>query len=81
MLHSKFSTSYDEDSVTIFIEHKVNNERTFLTPTFQFDDKGNLLIPRNQKETFKYVARHIKSKISVLKDYLEQTRQYELNTI
>ena len=77
MLHSKFSTSYDEDSVTIFIEHKVNGERTFLSPTFYFDDLGNLLIPDNQRETFKYLTRHIKSTMADFKFYLEDTRQHE----
>lgn len=75
MLHSKFSTSFDEDSVTIFIEHKVNEERTFLAPTFYFDEQGNLQIPRNQRETFKYLTRHIKSTIADFKKYLEESKQ------
>ena len=73
MLHSKFSTSFGDDDVTIFIQHKVNNESRFFGPTFYFDDEGKLLITGNERETFKYVARHIKTTIAKLKKYLEES--------
>ena len=83
MLHSKFSTSFDpkERSVTINIEHQVNGERNFFSPTFYFDEKDKLRILGQRKETFKYLARHIKSKNKDFKQYLEDSflreRSYE----
>ncbi len=78
MLHSKFSLSFDLDdqSVTIFIEHKVNNEKTFSSPFFYFDDNGKLIIPPNtergfNRSTFSYLARHIKTKVGTFKKYIE----------
>tara|TARA_R110000822_G_C14964967_1_gene456571 strand:+ start:47 stop:325 length:279 start_codon:yes stop_codon:yes gene_type:complete len=78
MLHSKFSLSFDLDdqSVTIFISHKVNKEWCSVAPTFYFNNDGKLIIPPNSergynKSTFSYLARHIKTKVSLLKERLE----------
>tara|TARA_B100001093_G_C26056383_1_gene688577 strand:+ start:171 stop:440 length:270 start_codon:yes stop_codon:yes gene_type:complete len=83
MLHSKFSLSFDKENqmVSIYIEHKVNGEKTFSSPIFHFDDNGELIIPPNShkginKSTFSYLARHVKTKVAILKSYIEQ--QYEL---
>ena len=83
MLHSKFSTRFDLDdqSVQIYIEHKVNGERQFLSPVFYFDPNGKLMIPSkaDQKysnmETFSYIARHVQTKVKNLKSYLEYSFQ------
>lgn len=78
MLHSKFSLSFDTDNqmVSIYIEHKVNNEKTFSSPIFHFDDNGELIIPPNSergynKSTFSYLARHVKTKVDKFKKYIE----------
>ena len=78
MLHSKFSLSFDFDNqmVSIYIEHKVNSERTFSSPIFYLDDNGKLIIPPNSdrgynKSTFSYLARHVKTKIDQFKEYIE----------
>ena len=78
MLHSKFSLSFDieDQMVSIYIEHKVNNERTFSSPIFYLDDNGKLIIPPNSdrgynKSTFSYLARHVKTKIDQFKEYIE----------
>ena len=80
MLHSKFSLSFDMDdqSVTILIQHKVNNEKTFLSPFFYFDDNGKLIIPPNtergfNRSTFSYLARHVKTKVATFKEYIEDS--------
>ena len=80
MLHSKFSLSFDLDdqSVTIFIQHNVNNEKTFFNPFFFFDKDGKLIIPPNSertynKATFSYLARHIKTKVAEFKKYIEDS--------
>ena len=80
MLHSKFSLSFDMDdqSVTILIQHKVNNEKTFSSPFFYFDDNGKLIIPPNtergfNKSTFSYLARHVKTKVATFKEYIEDS--------
>ena len=89
MLHSKFSLSFDMEnqSVIIFIEHKVNNEKTFLSPIFNFDDNGKLIIPPNtergyNRSTFSYLARHVKTKVAIFKKYIEdeylQDKSYPL---
>tara|TARA_R110000751_G_scaffold27439_1_gene72564 strand:+ start:233 stop:502 length:270 start_codon:yes stop_codon:yes gene_type:complete len=82
MLHSKFSLSFDlyNQSVNIYISHKVNNEWNSICPTFNFNDKGKLIIPPNSengynKSTFSYLARHIKTKVSQFKEHLE--REFE----
>lgn len=75
MLHSKFSTSYDasDRSVTIFIQHKVNNENQTISRTFYFDQQGNLILddPYLTKDSFKLITRHVKSTIPKFKAYLE----------
>lgn len=75
MLHSKFSLSFDLDNqmVTIYVEHKVNGEKTFISPIFHFDDNGKLIIPPNRvnRETFSYLARHVKTKVDQFKEYIE----------
>ncbi len=78
MLHSKFSLSFDTDNqmVTIFIQHEVNYEKTFIAPIFHFDDNGKLIIPPNtergyNRSTFSYLARHIKTKVATFKKYIE----------
>ena len=75
MLHSKFSLSFDTENqmVSIYIEHKVNGERSFTAPTFDFDDNGKLIIPPNRvnRETFSYLARHVKTKVATFKKYIE----------
>ena len=78
MLHSKFSLSFDTDNqmVSIYIEHKVNGEMTFISPIFHFDDNGKLIIPPNShkginKSTFSYLARHVKTKVNQFKEYIE----------
>ena len=75
MLHSKFSYTFDFDSqsVYIYINHKVNNEWTSICPTFNFDDNGKLIIPPNRvnRETFSYLARHVKTKVATFKKYIE----------
>lgn len=87
MLHSKFSLSFDDyaNSVTIFIEVKVNNEKTFLSPSFNFNDEGKIIIADYvrygyDKETFKYITRHIKSTIKEFKNYLEDSfKDFKIN--
>ena len=78
MLHSKFSLSFDTDNqmVSIYIEHKINSERTFSSPIFYLDDNGKLIIPPNSdrgynKSTFSYLARHVKTKVDHFKEYIE----------
>ena len=78
MLHSKFSLLFDIDNqmVSIYIEHEVNNEMTFIAPIFHFDDDGKLIIPPNSdrgynKSTFSYLARHVKTKVNQFKEYIE----------
>ena len=85
MLHSKFSLLLDTDNqmVTIFIEHEVNNEMTFIAPIFHFDDDGELIIPPNSergynKSTFSYLARHVKTKVAQFKKYIEDEYLQEL---
>ena len=85
MLHSKFSLSFDTDNqmVTIYIEHEVNNEMTFIAPIFYFDDDGKLIIPPNSergynKSTFSYLARHVKTKVDQFKKYIEDEYLQEL---
>jgi hypothetical protein len=85
MLHSKFSLSFDTDDqmVTIYIEHKVNGERTISSPTFYLDDNGELIIPPNtergyNKSTFSYLARHVKTKVAQFKKYIEDEYLQEL---
>ena len=80
MLHSKFSLSFDLDdqSVTIFIHHNVNNEKTLLSVFFFFDEDGKLIIPPNSvktfnKSTFSYLARHVKTKVAKFKEYIEDS--------
>jgi len=80
MLHSKFSTSIniEDQSITIFIEHLVNDERNFFNPTFYFDEKNKLkILGHGRKETFKYLARHIKTTINNLTQYLEDQYLHE----
>ena len=75
MLHSKFSLSFDTDNqmVSIYIEHKVNGEKSFIAPKFDFDDNGKLIIPPNRvnRETFTYLARHVKTTVAKFKEYIE----------
>tara|TARA_R100001460_G_scaffold9049_1_gene22091 strand:- start:12589 stop:12939 length:351 start_codon:yes stop_codon:yes gene_type:complete len=79
MLHSKFNTSFDltERSVTIHITYRVNGENHYLSPWFLFDDQGKLIIDDNRvlKDCFKYIARHIKTTMSKLQQYLEKGYQ------
>ena len=78
MLHSKFSLSFDTDNqmVSIYIQHEVNAEMTFISPIFYFDDNGKLIIPPNSdrgynRSTFSYLARHVKTKVAQFKEYIE----------
>lgn len=78
MLHSKFSLSFDTDNqmVSIYIEHEVNFEKTFIAPIFHFDDNDKLIIPPNtergyNRSTFSYLARHVKTKVGIFKKYIE----------
>ena len=74
MLHSKFSTSFDHDnqSVSIWITHKVNEEMTNLNLNFYFDENGSLEIQEpSKRESFKYLARHVKTTMPKLKEYLD----------
>ncbi len=78
MLHSKFSLSFDTDNqmVTIFIQHEVNFEKTFIAPIFHFGDDDKLIIPPNtergyNRSTFSYLARHVKTKVADFKKYIE----------
>ena len=78
MLHSKFSTSFDHDnqSVSIWITHKVNEEMTNLNLNFYFDESGSLEIKESSKrESFKYLARHVKTTMPKLREYLEDSYQ------
>jgi len=78
MLHSKFSTSFDHEnqSVSIWITHKVNEEMTNLNLNFYFDENGFLEIEEpSKRESFKYLARHIKTTMPKLKEYLESLFQ------
>ena len=86
MLHSKFSLSFDTDNqmVTIYIQHEVNFEKTFIAPIFHFDDNDKLIIPPNTEEgynrsTFSYLARHIKTKVGIFKKYIEDEYLLEKN--
>jgi hypothetical protein len=78
MLHSKFSLSFDTDdqSVTIFTTVKANSQSWTVSPFFNFNEKGKLVIPPNTEigfntETFSTVARNIKSTVSELKAHIE----------
>jgi len=78
MLHSKFSLSFDTDdqSVTIFTTVKANSQSWTVSPFFNFDEKGKLVIPPNTErgfntETFSTLARNIKSTVSELKAHIE----------
>lgn len=78
MLHSKFSTSFDHDNqlVSIWITHKVNEEMTNLNLNFYFDENGSLEIQEpSKRESFKYLARHVKTTMPKLKNYLENSYQ------
>tara|TARA_B100001059_G_scaffold170131_1_gene170054 strand:- start:227 stop:496 length:270 start_codon:yes stop_codon:yes gene_type:complete len=78
MIHSKFSLSFDTDdqSVTIFTTVKANRQSWTVSPFFNFDEKGRLIIPPNTErgfntETFTAVARNIKTTVSKLKSHIE----------
>ena len=78
MLHSKFSLSFDTDdqSVTIFTTVKANKESWTISPFFNFNEKGKLVIPPNTEkgwntESFSTVARNIKTTVSELKAHIE----------
>jgi len=77
MLHSKFSISFDQDTVSIWIQITVNNEKTFLNPCFDFDQDGKIIIPGDRwgynKETLKLVSRHVKTTLAKLIKYLEDS--------
>ena len=79
MIRSKLNISFDENSVSIWIQTKVNNEKTFLNPHFDFDQEGKIIIPSDRwgynRETLKLVARHIKTTLAKLIAYLEQSFQ------
>ena len=79
MLHSKFNTYFDHEEklVGISITHKVNEERTNLSLWFYFNDNGSLLVDRNSnvRKSFKYLARHVKTTMPKLKEYLENLYQ------
>lgn len=81
MLHSKFNTTFDltERSVTIHITHEVNGENHYLSPWFLFDCQGKLILDDNRvrRDTFKYIARHIKTTMSKLQEYLEKGYEEE----
>ena len=76
-MHSKFSISFTDHSVVIWIQTEVNNEKTYLSPEYDFDDFGNIIIPQsrwsNNRETLKFVARHIKTTLNKLIIYLENS--------
>ena len=66
----------DDQSVTIFTTVKANNEIWTVSPFFNFDEKGRLIIPPNTErgfntETFSTVARNIKTTVSKLKAHIE----------
>lgn len=78
MLHSKFSLSFDTDDqmVTIHTTVQANNEAWRVSPFFNFDEKGRLIIPPNTEkgwnaESFSTVARNIKTTVSKLKAHIE----------
>ena len=77
MLHSKFSVSFDQDTVSIWIQVKVNNEKTFLNPHFDFNEDGKIIIPESKwshnRETLKLIARHVKTTLAKLIKYLEDS--------
>jgi len=83
MLHSKFNTTFDltERSVTIRITHRVNGENHYSAPWFLFDDQGKLILDdnRTRRDSFKYIARHIKTTVSKLKKYIEDSFIDNLN--
>ena len=59
--------------VSIYIEHKVNGEKSLIAPKFNFDDTCKLIIPPNRgnRETFTYLARHVKTTVAKFKEYIE----------
>ena len=66
----------DDQSVTIFTTVKANSQSWTVSPFFNFDEKGKLVIPPNTErgfntETFSTVARNIKSTVSELKAHIE----------
>ena len=78
MLYSKFSLEIDTDDqiVTIYTTVTANNEAWTVSPFFNFDDKGRLIIPPNtdrgyNTETFSTIARNIKTTVSKLKAHIE----------
>ena len=79
MLHSKFSISFDQDTVSIWIQIKVNNEKTFYNPCFDFDGDGKIIIPSDRwgynRESLKLVSRHVKTTLAKLIKYLEDSFQ------
>ena len=79
MLHSKFSISFDQDTVSIWIQLKVNNEKSFYNPHFDFDEEGKIIIPNDRwgynRESLKLVSRHIKTTLAKLIKYLEDSFQ------
>lgn len=78
MLHSKFSLDIDTKNqiVTIYTTVTANNETWTVSPFFNFNEKGRLIIPPNTEkgwnaESFSTVARNIKSTVSELKAHIE----------
>ena len=66
----------DDQSVTIFTTVKANSQSWTVSPFFNFNEKGKLVIPPNTErgfntETFSTVARNIKSTVSELKAHIE----------
>ena len=86
MLHSKFSLSFDTDyqSVTIYTTVKANNETWTISPFFNFNEKGRLIIPPNTEpgyntESFTTVARNIKTTVAELKAHIESLYKDEIH--
>tara|TARA_R100001509_G_scaffold144024_1_gene100126 strand:- start:206 stop:487 length:282 start_codon:yes stop_codon:yes gene_type:complete len=85
MLHSKFSLSFDTDNqmVSIYIGYEDKYGKSFIAPTFHFNDYGKLIIPPNtergyNRSTFSYLARHVKTKVADFKKHIEDEYLQEL---
>lgn len=66
----------DDQSVTIFTTVKANSQSWTVSPFFNFNEKGKLIIPANTEkgytaESFSAVARNIKTTVSELKAHIE----------
>ena len=77
MLYSKFSLDIDTKNqiVTIYTTVTANNETWSISPHFNFNEKGDLIIPPKgrgyDRQTFSTLARNVKTTVANFKEHIE----------